>query len=120
MKPTCNTMLLIALVVSVLMISCGKQQDAKTPSTETPAYIDSLTIELAGVDGKTVLEITRDSVSVEYTESAMGAFVNAVDSVANDGGYWWVYTINDSIAQVACDKYITTDGDKITWYYRKQ
>jgi len=108
-----------ALIIA-MMLGCDKQQDHNEPVAESPEYTDSLVIELTGVDGESVLAITGESYSVEYTESAMGAFVTAIDSVENGDGYWWLFMVNDSAAQIACDKYITASGDKITWSFRKQ
>ncbi|MBU0983463.1 MAG: DUF4430 domain-containing protein, partial [candidate division Zixibacteria bacterium] len=33
--------------------------------------------------------------------------------------YFWVYSVNDTMAQTACDKYVTSTGDRIVWHYRK-
>ncbi len=120
MIPYGKKITLLATAILLLLVSCGKQQESKEPATETPAYTDSLVIELAGFDGKSVLDVTEQNHTVAYTKSAMGAFVKAIDSVENGGGYWWLFVVNDSIAQIACDKYVTADGDKITWYFRKQ
>ncbi|MCP4686083.1 MAG: DUF4430 domain-containing protein [bacterium] len=48
----------------------------------------------------------------------MGAFVKAIDSVENAGGYFWLYSVNDSAGKVAADKYLTSDGDVVEWHYR--
>jgi len=72
-----------------------------------------------GVDGKSVFEITKEQHEVEYIESAVGMFVQAIDSVEIGTDYGWLYSVNDSMGQVASDKYITDDSDIIKWHYRK-
>ncbi len=107
----------ILLVCLLLTASCGKNKSETAPPRTNSA--DSLIIELSGQDGKSVLEITTASHSVDYSESSMGAFVNAIDSVYSAGGFWWVFTVNDSAGQIACDRYITDDSDVIKWHFRK-
>ena len=80
---------------------------------------DSLLIELSGMDSFSVLDILRENHDVEFTSSAMGAFIKAIDSIENGDGYFWLYSVNDSMAQVACDRYLTDSQDVIKWYFRK-
>jgi hypothetical protein len=104
-------------------LSCGdkKTEDTEPPEkTETAAqYTDSLTIELTGADSLSVFEILKENHEVDYNSSLQGVFVTAIDSIESGGGYYWVYEVNDSTAQIACDKYLTRNGDRIVWYFRK-
>jgi hypothetical protein len=49
----------------------------------------------------------------------MGAFVKGIGSIENGGGYVWTYTVNDSAAQVAADRYLTVAGDRVVWHFRR-
>jgi len=118
--------LLFAGILSIIFLtafSCGGEKTGDTAQTDQTApveeFTDSLAIELAGADSLSVFEILRGNHEVDYKSSLQGVFVTAIDSVAGGGGYLWIYEVNDSTATVACDKYMTRNGDKIMWYFRK-
>ena len=53
---------------------------------------------------------------MDYRGSAVGAFVTRVDRVESGSEYFWMYSVNDSFPQTACDKYVTSDGDRVVWH----
>jgi len=120
MKRQLSAIVLISGLM-LLLYGCGeKQAGTKATSKGDAASVsDSLTIELDGRDGSTVLELTLESHQVEYYESAMGAFVKAIDSVKSGDSYWWLFTVNDSTVNAASDKYETRAGDRIVWHFKK-
>jgi hypothetical protein len=105
----------------LLMICCNSEQEksatVKNAGLDTK---DSLVIELEGVDSVTVFDLLKEKHRVEYKSSLQGVFVTAIDSVKGGDGYFWVYTVNGNPAQTACDRYITKNGDKIEWLFRKR
>ena len=112
--------LIIIAVLALFAAGCSKTDEAKIvekPPTEEP--YDSLTVELRGVDSLTVFEILTSSHQVDYATTASGVFIKAIDSVENSGDFYWIYSVNDSMAQVAADRYIATEGDIICWHYRR-
>lgn len=112
------------LIISVFLLTvlgCGAgSSGGRQASPDKAADRDSLIIELTGVEGRTVFEITREHHQLQYIESPVGNFVEAIDSISINGDYSWNYSVNDSIGQVASDKFITKNGDRIKWHYRKQ
>jgi len=78
-----------------------------------------MTIELLGADSVSVFDLLVAEHDVDYLSSGTGVFVKAIDSVANNTGYYWLYSVNDSMAQAAADKYLTSDGDRVVWHYRR-
>ena len=80
---------------------------------------DSLTIELLGADSVSVLDLLVAEHEVDMIGGSQGAFVRGIDSIANSAACAWVYSVNDSMAQVAADKYLTSDGDRIVWHFRR-
>lgn len=108
----------VVLALIILLAGCGSHEPAAKKAA-VPQQSDSLTIEINGRDGASVLELTMEKHSVESYESAMGTFVRAIDSVASGNGYWWLFTVNDSTVNTASDKYITKKGDLIKWHFRK-
>ena len=103
----------------LLLAGCGHKKESADKDTEVEVK-DSLVIELEGVDSVSVFELLKEKHQVEYKSSLQGVFVTAIDSVRAGDGYFWVYTVNDKPAQVACDIYITKNGDKIKWLLRKK
>ncbi len=115
--------LVAALVFGLLLLAgcgeSGKEAETANAKADKSGPIDSLVLTMNGVDGKSVFEITKEQHEVEYIESAVGMFVQAIDSVEIGTDYGWLYSVNDSMGQVASDKYITDDSDIIKWHYRK-
>ncbi len=110
---------IICLVVAIV-ISCSQKEIAQRESSETEQISpDSLVIELTGQNGKSVLDLLIENHYVDYNESSMGVFIKAIDSVANGSQAFWLYSVNDIMAQTSSDKYITNDSDLIKWHYRK-
>ena len=119
--------LLVAILLTFLLCSCGsktenesylRQSEAGDSTTLSPPP-DSVVIELAGADSQTVFDLLKDGHEVEYKSSVMGIFVTAIDSIENSAGACWIYSVNDSVPQVACDKYVTKNGDVVKWHFRK-
>ncbi len=117
---------LLFFVFGLLIFACSGQQKSEneksSPTTDSvtvaPAA-DSLRIELIGLDSLSVFELLEKSHRVSYHPTALGVFVNGIDSVENDARHYWVYSVNDSMPQIASDKYLTATGDRIVWHYRK-
>jgi len=113
---------IIATLGILSVCSCGKSdKDEKVDikSREISEPVDSVVIDLFGQEGKSVFEITEKKHKVEYLESAAGKFVHAIDSLEIGSKYGWMYSVNDSMGQVASDKYITHDSDIVKWHFRK-
>ncbi len=104
-------------VTFILLISCGDRKDDSRNDAE-PA-VDSLVVEIRGSSGRTVLEATLENHELEVVNSAQGVFVRAIDGTATGNGFFWLFSVNDSMAAVSADKYITNDGDVVKWHYRR-
>ena len=116
------TTLFLALVLAV---SCGKKEDEtdtagdqeiKRAGLADPA--DSLILEMTGIDSLTVFDILVKEHEVKHMTSLKGAYVIRIDSISNQGGYYWLYSVNGAMGDVACDKHVTKDSDAIRWHYR--
>ena len=105
----------------LLLAGCGQRQEQSSADIDTAAAVkNSLVIELEGVDSVSVFDLLKEEHQVEYKSSLQGVFVMAIDSVNAGDGYFWIYAVNDIPAQTACDRYITKNGDKIKWFFRKR
>jgi hypothetical protein len=76
-------------------------------------------VEYSGVDGKTVFELLKSSHDVEYTKSDLGVFIISIDNLKTTDGNYWIYYVNDRMGEVAADKFLTENGQKIIWKYEK-
>jgi hypothetical protein len=115
--------LIHAAVFAVLMILLACAGDNQTAErADTGAVVtrsDSVVIELAGIDSVTVLDLLVSTHQVDHRSSIAGAFVTSIDSVENSSDCFWVYSVNDTMAQVACDKYVTLNDDRVKWHFRR-
>lgn len=115
---------LLVIALASLLFACGEAEE-KSSTEGTPAvgehmaYRDSIVLNLDGVDSTTVLQLLQQDHSVHALSTAGGAFVEGIDEYGDNGEYFWIYTVNDTAPTVACDRYITSDGDKIKWHFRK-
>lgn len=105
--------------VGICLAACGGTQTDRTNDNADAASSDSLVIELTGVDSTSVLDLLLASHDVDYSTSANGAFVKAIDSVANGDHCFWIYTVNGAPVSTACNKCFTSDGDTVKWHLKK-
>jgi hypothetical protein len=107
------------IIFGLIMLSqCGTKEKGDAGTDKTAAR-DSLVIELKGLNGKSVFEIVAASHQVNFIPSEAGNFVSGIDSVESGYHYGWLYSVNDTMGLVASDRYITKDGDRIKWHFRK-
>lgn len=57
--------------------------------------------------------------TVEYTHYTYGIFVISIAGIENEGdnGKNWQYWVNGRYGEVACDKKMLNDGDRVEWRY---
>ncbi len=109
----------------ILLVSCSEESaesdDSASNQAETAIAqpVDSIVIELAGTDSTSVFDLLLANHEVEYRNSAMGVFVTSIDNVESGSDYYWVYSVNDSMGQVAADDYVSVGGDRVKWHFRK-
>lgn len=115
----------IAVAALILITSCGEKEDSTEKSEnkvvkkiDLADAADSLIFEMVGLDSMTVLDILQQQHEVRHMTSLKGAYVTRIDDIPNEGGYFWMYSVNDEMGQVACDLYTTKKGDRIRWHYR--
>ncbi|MEW5794941.1 MAG: DUF4430 domain-containing protein [Candidatus Zixiibacteriota bacterium] len=112
------------LTFLAIITGCGRGQQAENRLSDTaasaqPAPQDSLVIDLVGIDSTTVLDLLLAKHRVDYRVTAGGAFVVAIGDAKNSAEYFWLYSVNDTMARVACDQYLTRTNDRVRWHYRK-
>jgi hypothetical protein len=108
---------LLCLALVPILTGCDRKEDPEPAVEVVPS--DSLTVVLDGADSVSVFTLLTARHAVDYDQSAMGVFVKGIDSVVNGDGYYWMYSVNDSMGQVAADARMTKTGDVVRWHFRK-
>jgi hypothetical protein len=103
------------LITTTLSIACGSTDTNQSQGTTA----DSVTVALSGVDSVSVFDLLKRNHAVDYRSTMAGVFVTGIDSVENSQQAYWIYTVNDTSPQVAADKMLTHDGDRVVWHFRK-
>jgi hypothetical protein len=113
-----NFKILTTLIIFCLITinNCSK----KEIETNTKDFIvqDSLVIIYNGVDSMNVLEILLENHDVNMVSSGLGTFVKGIDNIENSSKAFWLYSVNDTIADRAADNYMTNNNDIVKWHYR--
>ena len=114
------SLIVLAMMGLLSFFACGGDQDAeRSAMTLSDDVSDSLTIILGGRDSLSVLSLLEEAHQVETKASAMGLFVTCIDSLENTMHAYWLFSVNDTMPQVSCDKMVTRHGDRVVWHYRK-
>jgi hypothetical protein len=115
--------LIVVITGSILLLSCSGSDDTAeqtdTDYADELAYHDSVVFEFEGVDSMSVFDLIQAGHELEYQSTISGKFVTEIDDLEVGSEYFWLFTVNDSVPSVACDEYITSDGDRVKWHYRK-
>jgi hypothetical protein len=111
----------IILITAIIIFACSTKDNtsADKKNSDEITSKDSLTIELTGIDNKTVFDILNENHQIDYQSSSMGVFVKAIDSIYNSSEIFWLFSVNDSMAKTSSDKFMTKNGDIIKWHFRK-
>jgi hypothetical protein len=76
------------------------------------------------ISGMTLFRITKNLANVTYSSaSGFGVYITAIDNVASNDTYGWVWWKWDSSAHnwkfvsISSDAYAVADGEAMLWYY---
>ncbi len=108
---------MILVIAFAFALNCGESKYHDKSHASNPA--DSLVVVLKGENDKSVFDITVEKHKVNYERLSGGVFIKGIDSLESNSQYGWLYSVNDTMAEVAADKYMTKDNDIIKWHYRR-
>lgn len=116
----------LVLLACLVFVACSegeKEQSTGEPeeaelAAVTPAE-DSLVIELPGADSMTVFDLLIQTHEVDYINTATGVFVRGIDSVNNSDEFFWLFSIDGDMPQIAADRYMTRDSSVVKWHFRR-
>ena len=111
-------LVLTVCVTNVSVIWCGSSDDtADTSAAVDPA--DSLVLVMVAQDTTSALDLLEANHEVQSHSTTMGVFVKSIDSLAGGGSAFWVFSVNDTMPQVGCDKAVVVPGDTVRWHFRR-
>ncbi len=118
-----------SILLCLAVFACRSIDDSARKSESTQADAprlasagqnrDSIVITLIGADSTNVFDLLNASHRVDYQASAIGAFVKSIDSIHATADAFWVYSVNDTMGEVAANKRPVQAGDTIRWHLRK-
>jgi hypothetical protein len=70
-------------------------------------------------EGQTALAILKNKADIKTVDSSFGAYVETINGTSNDGGSFWIFYVNGTMAEVGPDQYNCKPNDKVEWRYEK-
>jgi len=116
-----NTKIIIVAIAVLALFGVGggvylnRSQSNQTAQT---AAIESKVINYDGVEGKTAYDLLKSNYQVDASESSFGVMVNSINGLKSTSKEFWLYSVNGQQPDVAADKYVTHQGDRVTWEYK--
>ncbi|MFS1663156.1 DUF4430 domain-containing protein [Streptococcus sp. zg-JUN1979] len=110
-------------LLSVVLVACSNttttntsQSSEQAGKVELVVKEDSNTLDetVTFSDGETVLDVLKDNYKVEEKSG----FITAIDGISQDeaAGKYWMFKVNDKVADKAANQIKVKDGDKIEFY----
>lgn len=107
------------LLLTIMLIASCSDKNEKDSGSDAVAPKDSVTLELTAEDSTTVFDLTVANSPVEYDKTAQGYFVASINAVDQFDGYFWVYSVNDTMGAMASNLKKIGPGDEVVWYFRQ-
>jgi hypothetical protein len=94
--------------------------DGISSATASANIVIELTASNPAV-GETALDLLKKSgAQVQATSYGdAGSFVTSINDTAGDATNYWAFYLNDEYAQMAADKTVVKDGDRIKFVYER-
>lgn len=83
--------------------------------TEYPQTVNESTTALEALE----LLATQGEIDVQTTKYDFGIIVDSIDAIGDDtsDNKYWIYYINDTVADVGASEYVLMQNDTIRWNY---
>lgn len=116
-----STLIIVLMAILVafgLFLIFSDKSDSQSPLSSNTEQ--SGEISYKGVEGKTALEILKDTHQVEtQSYEGLGEIVIAIDGIKPDGSSYWIYYVNGEQATEGAGTYVTDNDETITWKLEK-
>ncbi|OGE84637.1 MAG: hypothetical protein A3J48_03580 [Candidatus Doudnabacteria bacterium RIFCSPHIGHO2_02_FULL_46_11] len=115
-KRVLSGIIALAVILGLLFVTDGRVADRGLNQTEEAASQTVNEISYRGAQGQTALALLRQGHQVTTKEfTGLGEFVTAIDGVEAGSSHFWAFYVNDQMAQVGADQYVTREGDRVVW-----
>ena len=120
-KSIISPMNVLAIVVAIVLFGLvghfiGKYDQNKV-TEETATVAATQVFAYDGEDGKNALELLKAKADVQTQDSSLGSFVTSINGVENSEDHFWLFFVNDEMANSGADQFQTKNDDKIEWRY---
>ncbi|AKM81830.1 MAG: hypothetical protein UT28_C0001G0011 [Berkelbacteria bacterium GW2011_GWE1_39_12] len=113
-----NGLAIIAVIAMLGAVGYLSSNNSGVNKNNTQTVAAAETVRYDGEDGKNALELLRNKTSnVETQDTSMGTFVTGINNTIDTDTNFWMFYVNDELAQSTPDQYITKNSDKIEWRY---
>lgn len=86
---------------------------------ETKSYLRVIEKDARVLDLMRALDEDEKDFSFEYKDSSIGAFIEKINGIENNSktNMYWMFYVNNKLANVGVSEYKIVDGDTIEWRY---
>jgi len=105
-----------ALIGGGLGLRYQLQQNSRLSKSKLASQTAPTTqVSYRGLEGKTALDLLKVHAKVTTKSSSLGDYVVAING--NDGGgkKYWLFYVNDKLADVGAGQYATHNNDTVVW-----
>jgi len=112
---------IVAIIIVVGLIGLAgflvDNRNQKNAQTASEKIAGEQIVSYDGVNGKNALEILKSTADIRTEETVIGVFVTKINGIENDNEHYWMFYVNNELANVSADQYQTNDTDKVQWRY---
>ncbi len=108
--------IIVSIIAGVGIVYAMTQKPVLAPSTQQQQQqVPVSTVEYTGVEGRTALDLLKQTHVVEVKNYSFGDLVTGIDGVSPDANHFWAMYVNGEFSQVGASAYITKSSDQIKW-----
>ncbi len=115
-------LILAGLLIGLFIIFQKKGDQSRLSVSESNNYAlataSSTTTQVLEYDcqnGKSAFEVLTTQAQVESEDSSLGKLVKGINGISQNGGKYWLYSVDGKEATVGASSYICKGGEKIRW-----
>lgn len=114
-----NIIAIVVALVIVAFVGYGVDvlRENKLSNGAQKSVASVQTVRYDGEDGKNALDLLKSKAEIQTQDSSIGVFVTSINGTSNSDRQYWLFYVNDALAESAADQYVTKNSDKIEWRY---
>lgn len=120
------SLFVISLLFLTLLFACQSSKTSEKPETKEPTYHVQLTVDFGDEvkeesfsfkKGETVMDLLQQHFKIEEKDGLVTS-INGVSQKPSESVYW-MYDVNQKMAEKGVKEQKLSDGDKIVFYLKK-